>query len=442
MVSRLLTFFKTGIWKIQLKNLSPIEAFSIKYLRIILLASRGFVRDNCQKTASVLTYYSLLNVVPVVAVAFAMAKGFGLEKLIEKQILEMAEKANWQADITTQIISFSHNLLNQAKGGLIAGVGIVLLLWTVISIMGKIEESLNEIWEIKKARTMIRKFSDYMAIMVLGPVLLIISSSATILVASQVKVIVDKIAVLGVFSKVIFLLLNLLPYASIWVLFTMLYLIMPNTKIPMRSAILGGVAAGTIAQIIQWIYIKFQIGVASYGAIYGSFAALPLFLGMLQMSWMIVLFGAEIANANEHYETYGFHPDYSGMSASSKKILMLRIFHLLTKKFSLGEKPLSAHQIAHALEIPVRLVRQFLLELSDVGLVVETVKGIKGDVAFQPGRTIENITVKFALDEYEKYGTTKIPDCQSDESEKISRYLKDISETIEKSPANVRVKEI
>jgi len=442
MVSRILTFFKTGIWEIRLKDLPPIEAFFMRYLRIILLASRGFIRDNCQKTASVLTYYSLLNIVPVVAVAFAIAKGFGLEKLIEKQVLQMAEKANWQADITTQIISFSHKLLDQAKGGLIAGVGIVLLFWTVISIMGKIEESLNEIWEIKKSRTLIRKFSDYITMMVLGPVLLIISSSATVLVASQVKVIVNKIALLGVFSKVIFLLLNLLPYVSIWVLLTMLYLIMPNTRIPLRSAILGGVAAGTTAQIVQWIYIKFQIGVASYGAIYGSFAALPLFLGMLQMSWMIVLFGAEIANANEHYETYGFHPDYSRMSVSSKKILMLRIFHLLTKKFSVGEKPLSAHQIAHALEIPVRLVRQFLFELSDVGLVVETAKGIKSEVAFQPGRTIENITVKFALDEYEKYGTTKIPDYQSDESEKISSYLRDISETIEKSPANVRVKEI
>jgi membrane protein len=442
MISRFLTFFKTGIWEIKLKDVSSIEAFSIKYLRIILLASRGFVRDHCQKTASVLTYYSLLNVVPVLAVAFAMAKGFGLQKLIEKQILEMAEKANWQADITNQIISFSHNLLNQARGGLIAGVGIILLLWTVISIMGKIEESLNEIWEIKKPRTLIRKFSDYIAMMVLGPVLLIISSSATVLVASQVKGIVNKIAVLGVFSKVIFLLLNLLPYASIWVLLTMLYLIMPNTKTPIRSAILGGVVAGTIAQIVQWIYIKFQIGVASYGAIYGSFAALPLFLGMLQMSWMIVLFGAEIANANEHYETFGFHPDYSKLSVSSKRVLVLRVFHLLTKNFSLGGKPLSAHQIAHALEIPVRLVRQFLLELSDVGLVVETAKGIKGEVAFQPGRTIENITVKFALDEYEKYGTTKLPDYQSDESEKILRYLKDISETVEKSPANVRVKEI
>jgi membrane protein len=442
MVSRFLTFFKTGIWEIQLKDLSPIQAFSVKYLRIILLASRGFMRNNCQKTASVLTYYSLLNLVPVVAVAFAMAKGFGLEKLIEKQILEMAAKANWQSNITTQIISFSHNLLNQAKGGLIAGVGIVLLLWTVISIMGRIEESLNEIWEIRKSRTLIRKFSDYITMMVLGPVLLIVSSSATVLVASQVKVIVNKIAVLGVFAKVIFLLLNLLPYASIWVLLTMLYLIMPNTKIPIRSAILGGVVAGTIAQIVQWIYIKFQIGVASYGAIYGSFAALPLFLGMLQMSWMIVLFGAEIAHANEHYETFGFHPDYSRLSVSSKRVLMLRIFHLLTKKFSLGEKPLSAPQIAHTLEIPTRLVRQFLHELIDVGLVVETAKGIKGEVAFQPGRTIENITVKFALDEYEKFGTTKIPDYQSDEWQKILGHLKDISESIEKSPANVHIKEI
>ena len=301
-----------------------------------------------------------------------------------------------------QIITFSHRVLEQAKGGLIAGVGIVLLFWTVISIMGKIEESLNEIWEVKRPRSLARKFSDYLAMMVLGPFLLIISSSATVLVASQVKVIVNKIAFLGVFGNVILLLLNLLPYVSIWTLLTMLYLIMPNTKIPLRSAIAGGIFAGTIAQIVQWIYIKFQIGVASYGAIYGSFAALPLFLGMLQMSWMIVLFGAEIAYASEHYETFGFHPDYYRISVSSKKLLMLRIFHLLTKKFSLGERPLTAVQIAHALEIPVRLVRQLLHELTNVGLVVETIIGIRSEIAFQPGRTIENITLKVALDEYEK----------------------------------------
>ncbi|HYA92315.1 MAG TPA: YhjD/YihY/BrkB family envelope integrity protein [Thermodesulfobacteriota bacterium] len=442
MLSRILHFFKTGIWEVRSKDLPPVEAFLIKYLRMILLASKGFMRDNCQKTASVLTYYALLNVVPVIAVAFAMAKGFGLEKLIEKQILQMAAKANWQTDITTQIISFSHKLLDQAKGGLIAGVGVVLLFWTVISILGKIEESLNEIWEVKKSRTLARKFSDYIAMMALTPVLFIISSSATVLVASQVKVILAKIVFLGVFSKVILLLLNLLPYVSIWTLLTMLYLIMPNTRIPVKSAIWGGIVGGTIAEIVQWVYIKFQIGVASYGAIYGSFAALPLFLAMLQMSWMIVLFGAEIAYANEHYETFGFHPDYSRISVSSKRLLMLRIFHLLTKKFSLAEKPLSAVQIAHALEIPVRLVRQLLNELASVGLVVETVRGMESEIAFQPGRTIENITIKVALDEYEKYGITKIPDYQSEETDKISKYLQEISGTIEKSPSNVRLKEI
>jgi membrane protein len=117
MISQIVLFFNTGIWEIRLKNLHPIKALGIRYLRVILLASQGFLKDHCQKTASVLTYYSLLNVVPVVAVAFAIAKGFGLEKFIEKQILQMADKANWQADITTQIISFSHKLLDQARGG-------------------------------------------------------------------------------------------------------------------------------------------------------------------------------------------------------------------------------------------------------------------------------------------------------------------------------------
>ena len=442
MISPIIHFMNTGIWGIRLKDISPIKAFFIRYLRVIILAYRGFLKDHCQKTASVLTYYSLLNVVPVVAVAFAIAKGFGLEKLIEKQILQMADKANWQADITTQIISFSHKLLEQAKGGVIVGVGVILLFWTIISILGKIEDSLNDIWEVRKSRTLVKKFSDYIAMMVFTPILFIISSSATVLVASKLKLIVHKIGLPGVFSFIIFFLLNLLPYVSIWVLLTMLYLVMPNTRIPLKSAILGGIAAGTIAQIVQWLYIKFQIGAASYGAIYGSFAALPLFLAMLQMSWMIVLFGAEIAHANEHYETFGFRPDYSRMSISSKKLLILRIFHLLTKKFSLGEKPLSAHQIAHTLEIPVRLVRHLLYELIDIGLVVETTKGIKSEVAFQPGRTIEDITVKFALDEYEKYGITKLPDYQSDEADKISMFLKDISDTTEKSPGNVRLKEI
>jgi len=442
MISRSIHFFKTGIWEIRLKNLSPVKGFLFKYLRIFVLALQEFSRDGCQKSASALTYYSLLNIVPVVAVAFAIAKGFGLERVIEKQILQMAEKANWQTDVTNQIISFSHSLLENVKGGLIAGVGVILLLWTVISILGKTEESFNAIWEVKKARTLLRKFSDYLTLMILAPILFVISTTITVVVASQVKVIAQKIAFLGALSYVILFLLNLLPYLSIWFLLTILYLMMPNTRIPLRSGILGGIVAGTLFQIVQWVYIKFQIGVASYGAVYGSFAALPLLLAWLQLSWMIVLFGAEIAFANEHYETYGFQPDYSALSVSSKKHLILKIFHLLIKKFSQGEKPLNASQIADALEIPVRLVRHLLSELTGAGLVVETAKGASDEVTFQPGRSIENITVKYALDAYEQYGSTQIPAAQSDEAKKISVTLKEISDFIEKSPGNIVLKEI
>jgi membrane protein len=442
MISQVIRFINTDIWKIRLKNLSPPKAFFVKSLRIIILAARGFVKDNCQKTASVLTYYSLLNVVPIIAVVFGIAKGFGLEKIIEKQILQAAEKANWQADLTNQILKFSHSFLEKVNGGLIAGIGVILMFWTVISIMGKIEDSFNAIWEVGKSRTLARKFTDYIAMMFLAPVLLVISSSATVLVASKVQAIISKIAFSGIFSSVIFFLLSLLPYVSMWILLTMLYLVMPNTRISLRSGFLGGVAAGTIYQVVQWIYIKFQIGVASYSAIYGSFAALPLFLVWVQMSWMILLLGAEIAHASEHYETFGFYPDYFRISTYSKKILMLRIIHLVTKKFSLGEKPFSAKQIASTLEIPVRLVQQLLNELTNAGLVTETITRTRNEVAFQPGRTIEDITVKHALDEYEKNGLIQIPDSQSEEAERISKYLRDISDTIEKAPGNVILKEI
>jgi membrane protein len=442
MVSRIIHFFKTGIWETRLKNLSPAKGFLIRTLRIFVLALREFRKDGCQRSASALTYYSLLNIVPVVAVAFGIAKGFGLQKLIEKQILQMAEKANWQADVTNQIITFSHSLLENVKGGLIAGVGVILLFWAVISILGKIEESFNAIWEVKKSRTLLRKFSDYLTMLILAPILFVISSSITVVVASQVKMITQKIAFLGALSYVILFLLNLLPYLSIWVLLIILYLMMPNARIPLRSGIWGGIVAGTLFQIVQWIYIKFQIGVASYSAIYGSFAALPLLLAWLQLSWMIILFGAEIAFANEHYETFGFQPDYSQASISSRKILTLKIVHLLIKRFARGEKPSSPSQIAQALEIPVRLVRQLLYELASVGLVVETAKEVNKEVTFQPGRSIEDITVKSTLDAYEQAGISQIPAIQSDEAEKISVHLKNISEVIEKAPGNVALKEI
>ena len=440
-ISQIIQFLTSGIWKVKLKDLPPVYAFLMRCLRVVILAMHGFIRNDCAKNASVLTYYSLLNIVPLIAVMFAIAKGFGLTKLVEGYVLQMADKANLQPDMTNQILTFSNSVLEHAKGGLIAGVGVALLLWTVISILGKIEDTFNAIWEVKKPRTLVRKITDYIAIMVFAPILFAVSSSATVLIASEVKMIIRKLSVLGGFSSIIIFFLNLLPYFSIWFLLIALYMIMPNIKVPLRSGILAGVTAGTVYQIVQWVYIKFQIGVASHGAIYGSFAAIPLFLGWLQMSWMIVLFGSEIAHANDHYETFGFHPDYSMIGDGSKRLLMLRVFHLLVRKFHHGEKPLNTGQIAYQLEIPIRLTKKLLSELVAVGLVAEVAEEAHHGTTFQPARSIEDITIKNVLDMYEQYGFS-IPQVQSEDAEKFAAYLKDISKNMETSPGNKKLKDI
>jgi membrane protein len=287
-----------------------------------------------------------------------------------------------------------------------------------------------------------RKFSDYLAIIVITPILIVLSSSVTVVVASQIQLIIKKIAFLGPLSSVILFLLKLLPYMSIWALLVLNYLVLPNTRVPVRSAILAGVLTGTLYQVVQWVYIKFQIGVVHYGAIYGSFVALPLFLVWLQLSWFIVLFGAEIAYAHEHRKTFGFHPDYSRISLSSRKLLVVRIFHLLVKNFYRGGTPLSATRVSCDLEIPLRLTRQFLDELTRTGLVVETAKDKKNEVTFQPGRDIEHLTVQDALGIYEGRGATSVPIPSSEDATKISLLLKEIEEASQEGPGKTFLKEI
>jgi membrane protein len=442
MISRIIRFIATDIWVLRLKNLPPLRAFLVRSLRLILFALRKFYTDGCPARASALTFYSLLSVVPVIAVLFAIGKGFGLDRMVETQIMKFAEMGTWPPEILNRIINFSQTQLGRARGGVIAGVGVLFLFWTVISILGNIEESLNHIWEVRKSRTLMRRFSDYLAIIVITPVLIVISSSITVVVASQVKLVAEKIALLGPLSSVILFGLTLLPYLSIWALLVLNYLVMPNTKVPVRSAILAGVLTGTLYQVVEWAYIKFQIGAVHYGAVYGSFAALPLFLIWLQLSWLIVLLGAEIAYAHEHLETFGFHPDDSRISLASKKLLVVRIFHLLVKNFQQGSDPLSATQISQRLEIPLRLTRQFLEELTCTGLAVQTVKGHKHESTFQPGRDIEHLTVQYALGAYEGEGTTPVPLPPSEEATRISALLKEIEEASKEGPGKTVLKEI
>jgi len=437
--SKIINFIEKDIWKIRLKDYSRSKSFFIRQLRILILAVRGFFEDNCILRASSLTFYSLLSIVPVVAMAFGIAKGFGFQKLLEQQLYE---KFPGQEEVMIQIVHYAHSLLENTKGGMIAGISVAFLFWAVIKLLGNIERSLNAIWKINKLRTFGRKFSDYLSIIIISPILVILSSSVTVFITTQITLIAEKIALLGIFNPFIFFILKLLPYGLVWILFIFTYIVMPNTRVNFSSGFVAGVIAGTIFQVGQWAYIFFQVGVARYNAIYGSFAALPLFLIWLQLSWFIVLFGAEISFAYQSVDSYEFEPDCRNISQIFKKLMSLQIAHLVIKAFSRGEKPPTVSKITQALEIPICLVQQILDELVEGGIFSYAETKENNELFYQPARDINGITIKSIIEALERIGVDNIPVAQTSELKVLSETLQAFSDVIEKSPSNRLLKDI
>ena len=432
-------FLKTDIWRLQATKLHPRRSFWITQLRTFLLAIRRFVDDKCDLRASALTFYSLLSIVPVVAMAFAVAKGFGFEKILGERLLANLEG---QEEVAERIIGFAQSMLENTRGGAIAGVGIVVLFWTVIKLLGNIESSFNDIWGVKTPRTMGRKLADYLSVIMICPVLMITASSVTVLVTTRVTVMVEQLSFLGYLADVIILFLKILPYGVIWLVFTFMYVFMPNTKVAFKSALWGGILAGTIYQLVQLAYITFQIGVTKYGAIYGSFAALPLFLVWLQLSWLIVLFGAEVSFAHQNVATYEFEEDCLRVSHFFKRMTALMITFLCVKKFLNLETPLTAADIARELEVPIRLVRSVLFELTEARVLTEVYSDNREDVAYQPGCHIDRLTVASVIERLDQQGIDTVPIAESPNLNRLRETVRRFCDMNAQSPANLKLQEL
>jgi membrane protein len=432
-------FLKTDIWRLQGHKLPPRRLFWITQLRIVLLAIRRFVEDKCDSRASALTFYSLLSIVPVVAMAFAVAKGFGMEKILAEQLLA---KLEGQEEIAERIIGFARSMLENTKGGAIAGVGIVVLIWTVVKVLGNIEAAFNDIWGVTTARKMGRKLADYLSVMMLCPILLITASSVTVLVTTRVTAMLERLSFLGYLANVIVWSLKVLPYGVIWVVFTFIYAFMPNTKVQFKSALWAGILAGTIYQLTQLAYITFQIGVANYGAIYGSFAALPLFLVWLQLSWLILLLGAEFSFAHQNVATYEFESDCRSVSHSFKQLVALLVACLSVRRFLLGEKPLTEEAISRELEVPIRLVRSVLFELRETGVLSQVYVNDSDELAYQPACDVHMLTVASILEKLDERGIDSIPIAESDDLNKLQETLRRLLEAKQQSPANLELEQL
>ena len=438
-ITKCIRFVRTDIWRIRLEELPFGKSFLLRQLRVIILTLRGYNDDRCLLRASSLTFFTLLSIVPIVAVFFGIAKGFGFERRLER---ELFQRFPGQEDVLNQIINFANSLLQQTQGGLIAGVGLLVLFWAVLKVLGHIERAFNDIWQIKESRSWIRKFSDYLAIMLIAPIFILMSGSITVFIKAQVSQITQKVAYLDVLNPFIYFLFESMPYILIWILFTILYIIMPNTKVSLKAGLLGGVVAGTLYQIAQWAYITFQISAAQINAIYGSLAALPLFLIWLQISWWIVLFGAELSFASQNVDTYEFEPDSHKVSPGFRKLLTLQVVHLLINKFQNGDKPLTDSQISDKLQMPIRLVHRILSELVESSLVSEIKTKTAKEFAYQPARDINQLTIQAVLQALDQQGIEDIPVAQTEGYQALSQALQDFSQSMAESPANKLLKEI
>jgi len=433
-------FIRHDIWRIRRIHLPPGKSFFLNLLRVLLLSVREFLEDKCYLHASALTFYSLISIVPVAAMAFGIAKGFGFEKVLEAQF---RERLAGHEEVLANVIQFSHSLLENTKGGLIAGIGLLVLFWAVIKMLKQIEDSFNDIWDIKERRPIGRMFTDYLAIILIGPVFVILSSSMTLFITTQVTLILETFPFPEFLSPLVFVLLKLLPFGLLWSFFTFLYIFMPNTKVRFSSGLLAGIFAGTLFQMVQWVYFSFQIGVVQYNAIYGSFAVFPLFLIWLQLSWLIVLYGAELSFACQNVDTYEFESDAFQASHRVKTLLALLIASSLVKNFAAGGPPLTAPEISRRLEIPIRFVHGILFELAQSHIVVSVSGGdADWEKAYQPALDIRRLTILYVLEALDRRGLNTLPFIHSPEFMRLSETMELFGQTLEKLPDNRLLKDV
>jgi len=399
-------FLKEDIWTIPENNLSTFQLLGIKVLKVFLLSLQGFKRDLCQLRASALTLYTLLSIVPVIALLFGIAKGFGFEKKLEQQLLEQSSN---QDSMMLQLIEFSQNMLSSTKGGVVAGIGIVVLFYTVIKVISNIEESFNHIWKIKKNRTLARKLSDYLSLMMLAPVLIIISSSMTVFVKTKITWLVEVIQLPAFGTKLVLYALSYSPLLIMTVLFSFVFLFMPNQKITLKAGVIAGAITGILFQIVQWAYLSLQLGASSYNAIYGSFAALPLFLIWLQICWIVVLIGCEISFYIQNYENYRHNEKFLDISSSLKKNIALQVCHCIVMRFAKGEKAPNAEQIATELLIPATVVQRSLTALNDSNIIVGLNALENEEICYQPAQDINSLTISSIIDKLETAGRNVVP---------------------------------
>ena len=396
-VNKFLKFITEDIWRATPQELSNHQWKGYTVLKVISLAIKRYREDNLQRNASALTYSAFLSLIPLLAVLLAIAKGFGFHKIVESQLFQYFPG---QRIFLEKVFTFVDSYLQYTHEGWFLGLGLLLLLYTIYSLIGSIENTFNMIWQVPKGRSYKRQFTDYFSVFLLIPVFLVCSSGISIWASTAMHTLLEY-EVIGPVYKV---LVSIAPLIISIVLFTALYMFMPNTKVQFKHALFGGIFAAIGFQIFQYLYINGQIWVSKYNAIYGSFALLPLLLLWMQLSWVICLIGAEIAYAGQNVQNYEYERDSKNISRRYLDFITLVIAYLIIKRFENGETPYTDIELSAEHKIPIRLTKRVLYLLVDIGIVTE-MKNENQYANYQPAMDINRITVEYLFSKIDRKGS-------------------------------------
>ncbi|MDL2255738.1 YihY/virulence factor BrkB family protein [Parabacteroides sp. OttesenSCG-928-K15] len=400
LIALVIRFVTYDMWRITGNDVSGYKHLGINAAKSISLAVRSFLNLNLQSRASALTYSILLAFVPFLAVLLGIAKGFGFQEHVRQVLINTFPG---QGETLENAFGFVERYLDQIQGGLIIGIGVVILLYTVINLLSNIENTFNDIWQINKSRSFARKVTDYLALLLIIPVLMVASSGMSIFVQTIQNTILDEFVFL---TPVVDLVLKIVPFVIASLVFAGLYIFLPNTKVKILPGLIAGVLAGCAFQIFQLFYISGQIWVGKYNAIYGTFAAIPLLLLWVQLSWVICLFGGALAYAIQNASQFNYETDSQNISRRYRDFVIIVIMTLIVKRFEKGEKPYTADELSKEYHIPIRLATDILYQLTELDLVAEVLEDHdEWTIYYQPAIDINQLSVSYVLRQVDREGS-------------------------------------
>jgi membrane protein len=408
------------IWDPEISEVTHFKRLTRSLLEIVFRVTRDFIENLVNLEAMALAFKTLLSLAPLLAVIFSILKGFGVHNRMEPALAEalspLGEKGK---EVTAYLIGF----VDKMSAGALGSVGLVTLFITVLSLMGIIERAFNRIWHVKAQRKLTRRFSDYLGVILVGPVLVV--AAITITATLQSNSFVQKMVSLEPFGTVILTLLKFVPYFTLWGAFTFLYVFIPNTRVKVTSAVIGGLVAAVLWQTVGWGFTVFVASSTRYYAIYSSFAILLLFLLWLHVGWVIVLLGAQVAYAHQHIRFYEGERELLVNSLAGREKLALQMMFLIGRNFFHGLEPLNMTALANQLYVPEGLVKDFMETFRHGRLLLP----VADQEAFVLARDPERISIKEILDCVRNSGG-KQPAVQTAEETAIDELLGKVNDSV------------